>query len=69
MTKKADGLGETIKETFDSLKDSEQWEEVSEAAKKMSAEAAELVRKYPIQSVLGAAAAGFLLGALMNRKN
>lgn len=64
----AEASGENLKETFEALKDSKEWDEVSEIAKKISAEAAGFVKKYPVQSLLGAAAAGFLLGALLNRK-
>ena len=64
----AESSGESIKEAISSIQDSEQWEEISAAAKKISAEAAEVVRKYPLQSVAGAALLGLLVGALFGRR-
>ncbi|MGE3263046.1 MAG: hypothetical protein AB7K68_14790 [Bacteriovoracia bacterium] len=57
-----------VKEKLEGLQDSEEWEEIRAMATGMAKDAAELVRKYPLQSVLGAAAAGFLLSSLLNRK-
>jgi len=59
---------EQLKEKFSALGDLEQIEGLKEAAGELADEAAAFVRKYPVQSVLGAVAAGFLLGALLNRK-
>jgi ElaB/YqjD/DUF883 family membrane-anchored ribosome-binding protein len=57
-----------LKEKLSSLKDLEEIEGLKEAAGELADEAAAFVRKYPVQSVLGAVAAGFLLGALINRR-
>lgn len=43
-------------------------EGVQAAATELADEAAVFVRKHPLSSVLGAAAAGFVLGLLVNRK-
>jgi len=56
--------GERLKD----FKDSEDWEQIREVAGSLGEEAAIFVRKYPLQSVLGAAAVGFLLGASLGRK-
>lgn len=57
-----------VKEKLEELQSSEEWEEIRKTATDMAKDAAELVKKYPLQSVLGAAAAGFLLSSLLNRK-
>lgn len=59
---------ETLKEKLSSLQSLEEIEGLKEAAGELADEAAAFVRKYPVQSVLGAVAAGFLLGALLNRR-
>jgi len=60
---------EDLKEKLSSLASAEDLEKLKESAGEMAEEAAAFVRKYPVQSVLGALAAGFLLGAFFNRKN
>jgi len=50
------------------LKDSEEWEQLKKMAGDLGEDAAVFVRKYPIQSVLGGAAVGFLLGTIFGRK-
>ena len=57
-----------LKEKLSSLKDLEEIEGLKEAASELADEAAAFVRRYPVQSVLGAVAAGFVLGALVNRR-
>ena len=56
--------GESLKE----FQSSEDWEQLSKTAKNLGEDAAAFVRKYPLQSVLGAAALGFLLGSSVGRK-
>mgnify|MGYP003387226782 CR=1 FL=1 len=43
-------------------------EELKAVAVDMADDAAKLIRKYPVRSVLGAFAAGILVGTLINRK-
>lgn len=66
--KMAEDAASNAKEKIDSLQDSEEWQEVRKMALGLAKESAEIVRKYPLQSVLGAAAAGFLLSSLLNRR-
>ena len=61
--------GESVKEKLSELPDSEEWEQLREAAAGLGEDAAVFVRKYPIQSVLGAVAVGFLLGSVLGRKS
>ncbi len=75
MTKKLDELAEKAKkiaqdagERIDELKDSEEVDRLKETASELGEEAAAIVRKYPLQAVLGAAVAGFILGSLGRRK-
>ncbi|MGZ3652407.1 MAG: hypothetical protein ACXVB9_00130 [Bdellovibrionota bacterium] len=56
--------GDTLKE----FRESEDWEQLKEMAGNLGEDAAVFVRKYPLQSVLGAAALGFFLGASLGRK-
>jgi ElaB/YqjD/DUF883 family membrane-anchored ribosome-binding protein len=58
-----------LADKFSSLKDLENLDGLKEAAGEMAEGAAVFVRKYPVQSVLGALAAGVVLGALLGRKN
>lgn len=60
--------GETIKDKLGSLDGSIEWDQVKEIAGDLGEDAAAFVRKYPMQSVLGAAAIGFLLGAALGKK-
>jgi ElaB/YqjD/DUF883 family membrane-anchored ribosome-binding protein len=61
--------GESVKEKLSELPDSEDWEQLRQAAAGLGEDTAVFVRKYPIQSVLGAAAVGFLLGTALGRKS
>ncbi|MGZ3693584.1 MAG: hypothetical protein ACXWQO_05300 [Bdellovibrionota bacterium] len=66
--KMAEDATENVKEKLEGLKDSPEWEEIRTMALNLSKEAAEVVRKYPLQSVAGAAAIGFVLSSLLNRR-
>jgi ElaB/YqjD/DUF883 family membrane-anchored ribosome-binding protein len=55
-------------ETVTALKDSPEWNEARAVASDLAEDAADFVRRYPLQSVLGAAALGFLLGSMVKRK-
>ena len=46
----------------------EQMENMKESMAELADATAKFVRKYPLQSILGAAAAGFLLSSLIKRK-
>jgi ElaB/YqjD/DUF883 family membrane-anchored ribosome-binding protein len=65
----AEESGENVREQLGSLKDGEGREELLKAASALGEDAAVFVRKYPLQSVLGAAAVGFLLGISLGRKS
>lgn len=56
-----------LKERLSSVKDID-LEGLNKAASELAEEAASFVRKYPLQSVLGAAVAGFALGILTRRR-
>lgn len=56
--------GERLRE----FRNSEDLDQLREVAGSLGEEAAVFVRKYPLQSVLGAAAMGFLLGVSLGRK-
>jgi hypothetical protein len=60
---------EGLKEKLSSLADEADLAKLRESAGEMAEEAAAFVKKYPVPSVLGALAAGFLLGAFFNRRN
>lgn len=64
----AEEAGETVKEKLGNLQDSPEWEEIRQTATGLAKEAGEFVRKYPLQSVLGAAAVGLVLGTLLGRR-
>jgi len=67
MTSKLEELAETAKRIAEEAGDSEELARLKKVAADLGEEAATIVRKYPLQSVLGAAVAGFLLGS-MRRK-
>lgn len=60
--------GERIRSEAGAFAESVDAEKLRRAATDLADEAAELVRKYPLQSCLGALAAGLLLGAWLNRR-
>ena len=55
-------------ERFKEFRNSEDFDQLREMAGGLGEEAAVFVRKYPIQSVAGALAIGFLIGASLGRK-
>ena len=50
------------------LKEAPTADEMKKAASDLGQEAAKLVQKYPVQTLLGAVAIGFLLGKWTNKK-
>lgn len=66
--KMATESGDTVKETLSEFQDSKEWEQIRQVAGDLGEEAAVFVRKYPLQSVMGAAAVGFLLGAISSKR-
>jgi ElaB/YqjD/DUF883 family membrane-anchored ribosome-binding protein len=67
MKEKMDELAEKARKLASDVKlaDSEDWAQLKEVASQLGEEAAVFVRKYPLQSVLGAAALGFVLGSTL----
>lgn len=61
-------LSESLKEAFEKLEQQEDVQAMKESAKEVADTATELIRKYPLQSVIGAAIIGFALGSLFNRR-
>ena len=59
---------EGLKEKLSSMKGLEDLDGMKEAAEGLAEDAAEFVRKYPVPSVLGALAAGFVIGAILTRR-
>jgi ElaB/YqjD/DUF883 family membrane-anchored ribosome-binding protein len=68
IAEKAKKVAAESSERLNELKDLEDWDQLREVAGSLGEEAAIFVRKYPLQSVLGAAAVGFLLGARLGRR-
>ena len=60
--------GASMKEKLSEFKSKEDWDELRKVAAGLGEDAAGFVRKYPLQSVLGAAVLGFLLGTQLGRK-
>lgn len=60
--------GANVRDKLGALQDPEEWEELRKTAEALGGEAAAFVRKYPLQSLLGAAALGFLAGLSLGRK-
>lgn len=67
MTSKLEDLAEKAKQIAEDAGDSEELARMKQVAAQLGEEAAAVVRKYPLQSVLGAAVAGFLLGSLRRK--
>jgi len=61
-------LSDGLKEAFEKMEHNEDVQAMKESAKEVADVATDFIRKYPIQSVLGAVAIGFVLGSVMNRK-
>lgn len=68
LAEKAKKIAEESGERFEALKDSEELAQMKKAAADLGEEAAVFVRKYPLQSVFGAALAGLVLGLTIGRK-
>ena len=62
-----DDLVENLKESFENINVDEELEKMQATAKQVADVATEFIRKYPLQTVVGAAAAGFLIGVLVKR--
>ena len=52
---------------IENLNIDEELEKLQATAKEVADTATEFIRKYPVQTVLGAAAVGFLIGVLVKR--
>jgi ElaB/YqjD/DUF883 family membrane-anchored ribosome-binding protein len=61
-------FADNLKEAFENIEDNEDVAAMKESAKEIADTATELIRKYPLQSVIGAAVIGFALGSLLNRR-
>lgn len=61
-------LSESLKEALDKIEHNEDMQAMKDSAKEVADAATEFIRKYPLQSVFGAAAVGFILASLINRK-
>jgi ElaB/YqjD/DUF883 family membrane-anchored ribosome-binding protein len=68
LAQKAKKMAAESGEKFKSFRESEDFDQLREVAGSLGEEAAVFVRKYPIQSVAGALAVGFLIGAGLGRK-
>lgn len=67
--KKAAGdAADSLKDKFQDWKGAPSSEEIRVLAKELAEDASAFVRKYPLQSLAGALAAGFLLGAFIQRR-
>ena len=60
---------DSVKEKLGEFQESADWDQIRDMAGTLGDDAAIFVRKYPLQSVLGAAVVGFLLGATLGKKN
>lgn len=61
-------LSESLKDAFEKIEHNEDVQAMKDSAKEVADVATEFIRKYPIQSVLGAAAVGFVLGNILSKK-
>lgn len=61
-------LSESLKEALEKMEHNEDVQIMKDSAKEVADAATEFIRKYPLQSVFGAAALGFILASLINRK-
>lgn len=59
---------EQIKKSFENFKSEEELQALQKTAKEVADVAADFIRKYPIQTVIGAAAVGFIIGSLLKKK-
>lgn len=68
MDKKFQDAADQIKKTFENFDTDEEMQAMQQTAKEAADVATDFIRKYPIQSVLGAAAIGFLLASVLKKK-
>lgn len=61
-------LSESLKEALDKMEHNEDVQALKDSAKEVADAATDFIRKYPLQSVIGAAAIGFILANFINRK-
>jgi ElaB/YqjD/DUF883 family membrane-anchored ribosome-binding protein len=61
-------LSDGLKEALNQMEHNEDVQAMKASAKEVADAASDFIRKYPLQSVLGAAAIGFILANLINRK-
>jgi ElaB/YqjD/DUF883 family membrane-anchored ribosome-binding protein len=62
-------IAEEIKKTFEQYGNSGEIGDLKKIASDAADETAQFVKKYPIQSVLGAAVIGFLLASYLKKKS
>ena len=63
----ADNLKDNLKETFENLHVDEEMEKMKKTAKEIADVSTEFIKKYPLQTVAGAAVVGFLIGIMVRR--
>ncbi|MBC7466196.1 MAG: hypothetical protein H7256_09395 [Bdellovibrio sp.] len=68
MDNKFEEAADQIKKTFENFDTEEEIQAIQQTAKEAADVATDFIRKYPIQSVLGAAVIGFLLASVMKKK-
>lgn len=61
-------LSDSLKEALDKMEQNEDIQAMKDSAKEVADAATDFIRKYPLQSVIGAAAVGFILANIINRK-
>lgn len=59
---------EQLKKSFENFNSEEELQALQKTAKEVADVATDFIRKYPIQSVIGAAAVGFIIGSLLKKK-
>ncbi len=64
----SDSITESLKEALSKWANHEDVSAMKESAKEVADTAAEFVRKYPIQSLIGAVAIGYVLGSLTTKR-
>lgn len=66
--KQASEFAENLKEKIGESLNHEDVQAMKETAQEVADSATDFIRKYPLQSVLGAAVVGFALASLLNRR-
>jgi ElaB/YqjD/DUF883 family membrane-anchored ribosome-binding protein len=67
MDKKYQEAADQVKKTFENFDTDEQIQSMQKTAKEAADVATDFIRKYPIQSVLGAVAIGFILASVLKK--